>query len=184
MLTRWVEAALVGWYNQARHRRERRQTKDDPPSQEVAVGDTLSIGHVLPWTPAAPAGAFAARPLPSQSSQPVSLPLAARRRHLYAIGATGSGKTNFLLRLIENDLARRQSLCVIDLRGDLVDRVLLRIAAREDASALGRKLLLLDMRQSEQVVGFNPLLGEGDAYGRAFHVLSVLKANADSWGVQ
>jgi hypothetical protein len=118
----------------------------------------------------------------------VALSPEARRRHLYILGATGTGKTNLLLRLIESDIAHGRALCVIDLRGDLVDRVLLRLAATAPPEAWQsqwrERLLLLDLRQSEHAVGFNPLAGEGEVYARALHVLSVLKAQSDSWGVQ
>jgi len=100
------------------------------------------------------------------------------------LGATGTGKTNLLLRLIESDLAARRSLCVIDLRGDLVDRILLRLAKSETADTLRDRLLLIDLRDQEQIVGFNPLLGAGETYSRAFHLLGVLRQQAESWGIQ
>ena len=42
----------------------------------------------------------------------------------------------------------------------------------------------MDLRDANHVVGFNPLLGETDVYSRALHLLSVLKYQSDSWGVQ
>lgn len=47
------------------------------------------------------------------------------------------------------------------------------------------RLLLLDLRQEEHAVGFNPLAlsplaGGGDAHSRAFHILGVLRQQADS----
>ena len=42
----------------------------------------------------------------------------------------------------------------------------------------------MDLREADHVVGFNPLLGETDVYSRALHLLSVLKYQSDSWGVQ
>ncbi|HEY3413899.1 MAG TPA: type IV secretion system DNA-binding domain-containing protein [Armatimonadota bacterium] len=107
----------------------------------------------------------------------------ARLKHVYLMGATGSGKTNCLLRLLEGDIAAGHSFCVIDLRGDLVDRVLRRLAAVGPEKVRGR-LAMLDLRDERVVLPFNPLAGPGDPYGRALHVLSVIKAQADSWGVQ
>ncbi|MBV9470992.1 MAG: type IV secretion system DNA-binding domain-containing protein, partial [Abitibacteriaceae bacterium] len=108
----------------------------------------------------------------------------ARRRHLYVLGATGTGKTNLFLRLIESDIAHQRAFCVIDLRGDLVDRILPRLAETAPPAAWRERLLLIDLRHSEDIVGFNPLLGEGDVYNRALHILSVLKQQSESWGVQ
>ncbi len=118
------------------------------------------------------------------TAQTIALSPQARMRHLYLLGATGTGKTNLLLRLIESDIASGRAFCVIDLRGDLVDRVLLRLAAHAPPDEWRERLLLMDLRETSHVVGFNPLLGEGDVYSRALHLLSVLKAQSDSWGVQ
>ncbi len=43
---------------------------------------------------------------------------------------------------------------------------------------------MLDLRDRQFAVGFNPLSGERDIYNRALHVLSVIKTQAESWGVQ
>ncbi len=158
----WIEGALMSAHNRRRARRE----KSTPLPDEEGT-ETLLLGSLL-----TPQGGSA------------YLPLTARRRHLYAIGATGCGKTSFLLRLIDDDLAQRRSLVIVDLRGDLVDRVLLRIAAHETPQSLGRRVLLIDLRQSEWSVGFNPLVGAGDPVQRAYHTLAVLQRNAESWGVQ
>lgn len=100
------------------------------------------------------------------------------------LGATGSGKTNLLLRLIESDLAHGRAFCVIDLRGDLVDRILPRLAQTAAPEAWKKRLLLIDLRDESHSVGFNPLQGEGDVCARSLHLLDVLKAQSESWGVQ
>lgn len=106
-----------------------------------------------------------------------------RARHLYVLGATGSGKTNLILQLLAQDLAENRSVAVIDLRGDLVDRVLARLAAT-DPQVSPDRVRLLDLRDSERIIGFNPLAGGGDPHSRAYLVLDALKAHAGSWGVQ
>lgn len=158
----WVENVIMKAYNRRRARREGQER-----AQPTASKDVLSIGTVL-----SPSGGAALLPLP------------VRRRHLYAIGATGCGKTSFLLKLIDDDLDHNRTLVVVDLRGDLVDRVLMRIAARMEPDELGKRVLLIDLRQSEMTVGFNPLAGIGDPVQRAYHTLEVLQRNAESWGVQ
>ncbi|HVT12580.1 MAG TPA: type IV secretion system DNA-binding domain-containing protein [Fimbriimonadaceae bacterium] len=119
-----------------------------------------------------------------ETNQPVRISPDERRKHLYVLGATGSGKTNFLLRLIDGDLEAGRSLIVIDLRGDLTDRILLRLASGEDADSVARKLCLLDLRNQPSALGFNPLVGPGEPQSRAFHLLGVIRSQAESWGVQ
>lgn len=190
MLTRLIEYLLVNSYNGARKARKGHSTASPPAVQAVpeALPDHVVIGHIIGEEPE---GDVIATELLKHGI--VALTTEARRRHLYILGATGTGKTNLLLRLIESDIANRRAFCVVDLRGDLVDRVLLRIAAnaekefpnrKEALEAWRQRLLLLDLRDSQQIVGFNPLLGEGDTYSRALHLLEVLRQQSDSWGVQ
>jgi len=47
-----------------------------------------------------------------------------RRRHLYVIGQTGTGKSAFLSNLIEQDINSGQGLGILDPHGDLVDDIL------------------------------------------------------------
>ncbi len=118
---------------------------------------------------------------PYGSGCPVCIPSKDLRKHAYILGATGSGKTNILVQLVDQDIESRRSLVLIDLRGDLVERVLARLAGKDvDPS----RVCLIDLRDDSTVVPFNPLGGSGDAHSRAFHVLAVLRDQAESWGVQ
>ena len=47
-----------------------------------------------------------------------------RRRHMYAIGQTGTGKSAFLGELIKQDIRNGEGLCVIDPHGDLIEGAL------------------------------------------------------------
>ncbi|MDO8600930.1 MAG: type IV secretion system DNA-binding domain-containing protein, partial [bacterium] len=47
-----------------------------------------------------------------------------RRRHLYVIGQTGTGKTVFMREMIRQDIQNGEGVCVIDPHGDLVQAVL------------------------------------------------------------
>jgi hypothetical protein len=170
MASRSVENLIMGMFNRFRDRQDRRK---QPVTPETAAKDVVLLGHTMP-----------ARRGSREGSVPVSLTAEARRRHLYVLGATGTGKTNFLLRLIAGDIACGHSFCVIDLRGDLVERILLHLAANETPETLGDRLLNIDLRDENGVVGFNPLLGPGEVYSRAFHLLSVLRQQAESWGIQ
>lgn len=47
-----------------------------------------------------------------------------RRRHLYVIGQTGTGKSNFLKEMAKQDVRKGKGLCVIDPHGDFAEDVL------------------------------------------------------------
>lgn len=47
-----------------------------------------------------------------------------RRRHMYILGATGTGKSTMLLSMIEQDMKNGKGLCLIDPHGDLTDQVI------------------------------------------------------------
>ena len=167
MLTRLIDHFLISALNRAV---SRPQSVAELPAATPA--DHALIGHLLD------------EEQKQVTAQTVALSVEARRRHVYVLGATGTGKTNLLLRLIESDIAAGRSLCVVDLRGDLIDRVLLRLADAKPPEHWADHLLMLDLRDNHYAVGFNPLAGDGDIYSRALHVLAVVKAQSESWGVQ
>ncbi len=47
-----------------------------------------------------------------------------RRRHVYILGATGTGKSTMLLSMIEQDIKNHKGLSVIDPHGDLIEQIL------------------------------------------------------------
>lgn len=110
----------------------------------------------------------------------VQIPPQELRTHALVIGSTGSGKTNLLHHLIAQDILLGHSLCVLDLRGDLVASVLELAADRVDPSLVR----LIDLREKNRPCGYSPLAGSGEPYFRALNVLDVVASEADSWGVQ
>ena len=50
-----------------------------------------------------------------------------RRRHLYVVGQTSTGKSTLVLNLIAQDLAAGQGLAVLDPHGELAETVLLHV---------------------------------------------------------
>lgn len=54
----------------------------------------------------------------------VRMGLGDRRRHLYVIGQTGTGKSAFLSNLIEQDVANGDGVGILDPHGDLIDDIL------------------------------------------------------------
>lgn len=115
------------------------------------------------------------------SGAPFSLAPWMLEKHLYILGSTGAGKTNLILNLFEEDLKNQHSVVVVDLRGDLVTRAL---ASCASLNIDQRHLRLLDLREREWVLGFNPLAGSGEPFVRALHLLEVIRGESGSWGVQ
>lgn len=58
---------------------------------------------------------------------PIGLTHDERRRHMYILGATGTGKSTLLLSMIFQDIKNGKGLCVIDPHGDLIDKILTQI---------------------------------------------------------
>ncbi len=57
-------------------------------------------------------------------SRPVYLSAEDRQRHMYIIGKTGTGKSEFLKDMILQDIRNGEGICVVDPHGDLVEGVL------------------------------------------------------------
>ncbi len=70
----------------------------------------------------------------------IGLTLEERRRHLYVIGATGTGKTTLLTHMIYNDLVSGKGVAVLDPHGDLSERL----------------LAIVPKERANEVVYFNP----------------------------
>jgi len=75
-----------------------------------------------------------------------------RRRHLYIVGQTGTGKSTLLLNLITQDLAAGTGLALLDPHGDLAEAVLAHIPRDRT-----NDLVYLNPADSELPIGFNPL---------------------------
>lgn len=75
-----------------------------------------------------------------------------RRRHLYVIGKSGSGKSVFQASLIKQDIEAGRGVCVIDPHGDLVDECL-EYVPKERAD----DVIFFDPADIERPVGINML---------------------------
>lgn len=83
--------------------------------------------------------------------QPISLENEDRMRHMFVVGATGTGKSVLLANMILQDISRNLGVCVIDPHGDLVESILPRIPKRRAAD-----VILFDVLD-ERPLGFNLL---------------------------
>lgn len=100
--------------------------------------------------------------------------------HTLVIGSSGMGKTNLFHHLIRQDLERGQSVCILNMRGDLISTcVELANGIVKPADAK-----IIDPRERARPFGFCPLQGSGEPYFRALGVLDAIEAVSESWGVQ
>jgi len=83
--------------------------------------------------------------------QPVNLTNEDRMRHMFVVGATGTGKSVFLSDMILQDVAKGHGVFVIDPHGDMVESVLSRIPKNR-----AEDVILFDVLE-ERPVGFNLL---------------------------
>ena len=74
-----------------------------------------------------------------------------RKRHVYAVGKSGVGKSKLLELLIRQDIAYGYGLCLIDPHGDLIENILGFIPEERVED-----VVLIDPSDSEWPVSFNP----------------------------
>lgn len=77
---------------------------------------------------------------------------AARFRHTYIVGQTGTGKSTLLQHMILHDLRRGRGVGVLDPHGSLIEDILQRMPRKRIDD-----VLLVDVADVERPVGFNPL---------------------------
>lgn len=75
-----------------------------------------------------------------------------RRRHMYVIGKTGTGKSQLLEELVMQDINSGKGLAVIDPHGDLIDGILTRIPANR-----AEDVIVFDPSDTERPMGLNML---------------------------
>ena len=75
-----------------------------------------------------------------------------RRRHLYIVGQTGTGKSTLLLNIIRQDLCAGEGLALLDPHGDLAEAALAHIP-----KARTNDLVYINPADIERPIGFNPL---------------------------
>ena len=65
------------------------------------------------------------------SSYGLRVPDKIRSEHMQVVGATGSGKSRFLLHMIQQDILEGRGVCLIDPHGELYDHIVAWLSNRE-----------------------------------------------------
>lgn len=112
---------------------------------------------------------------------PVTASTEQRLRHTYVIGASGTGKSTFLLNLILQDIQNGEGIAVLDPHGDLIEEILARIPQERIAD-----VVLFDPSDEEYPVGFNILSAHSDLERNLLSsdLVSVFRRLSTSWGDQ
>lgn len=103
-----------------------------------------------------------------------------RRRHLYVIGKTGTGKSTMLANMAINDLKNDEGMCVIDPHGDLIETILDYIPSRRI-----NDVVYFDPSDPQRTVQLNLFEGENVVHREliASGIVSVFKKlYSYSWG--
>jgi hypothetical protein len=85
-------------------------------------------------------------------STPIHLAEDDRRRHLYLIGQTGTGKTTLFLNMIVQDIQQGRGVGVVDPHGDLIEDILPHIPPERT-----KDVILFDPRDTDRPPAFNIL---------------------------
>ena len=105
----------------------------------------------------------------------------ARMRHTYVIGASGTGKSTLLLRMIMQDIEGGNGVAVLDPHGDLIEAILGRIP-----SGRIHDVALFDPSDENYPVGFNILCAHSELEKTLLSsdLVAAFRRLSTSWGDQ
>jgi hypothetical protein len=154
-----------------------------PPSASVKIPRLIREGRRSKMAPAVSQGEgiLLGENVHHGRSMAVRLPDALRLRHLHVIGASGSGKSTFLLDLVSQDIASGRGVAVIDPHGDLVDEILGRIPEERLDEAI-----LFDPADTEHPLAWNILEAHSELERTllASDLVGLFRRFSTSWGDQ
>lgn len=103
-----------------------------------------------------------------------------RQHHTHIVGSTGTGKSKFLELLIRHDAQNPKcGLCLLDPHGSLYDDVVQYLAV-ERPELTERVVLFNPVAETENVIGFNPVVTDGDHLD--YLLDSLISACLKAWG--
>lgn len=111
----------------------------------------------------------------------VSLSEDQRSRHMYVVGASGTGKSTMLLNVILQGLRRGEGMAVLDPHGDLVDEIIRRLPPERLDD-----VVLFDPADGEFPIGFNILSAHSELERTLLSsdLVAVFRRLSTSWGDQ
>ncbi|MFD0923245.1 type IV secretory system conjugative DNA transfer family protein [Saccharopolyspora rosea] len=149
------------------------------PTDEALPGLARAGAKAVPAPPNTPTEGPLIRPIgisDTGHARPVGLQVSDARHHLHVLGATGSGKSTILARMILADAEHGRGAVVIDPKGDLIIDVLQRLP--EHAAD---KVVLFDADSRGPVPCLNPL--EGPKEAAVDNLVSVFsRVFSSAWG--
>jgi len=150
------------------------------PTDEVTPGLQRAGAKAVPPPPGIPAVGDQIKPLglsDSGHSRPIGLQVSDARHHMHILGATGSGKSELMARMILADAHAGRGTVVVDPKGDLVSDLLMRLPEH-----LGEKVVLFDADSRSRPPILNPLDGT-DKPRTVDNLVSIFsRIYASSWG--
>jgi len=143
----------------------KRETKKTKVAPSIAQGNSLVLGENIHV----------------RKTVAVSISADQRTRHMYVIGASGTGKSTLLLNCILQDIEKDEGVGILDPHGDLIDQVLGRIPETRLSD-----VVLLDPSDRDYPVGFNILSAHSELEKNllASDFVSVFRRLSSSWGDQ
>jgi hypothetical protein len=116
----------------------------------------------------------------SDGERPVVLSTEAAAHHVAVIGPSGVGKSVLLANSILSEIESGHAGVAIDPKGDLIDTVLDRIPADEQAE----RIVVLDAGDDTRAVAGLDVLHGGDLDARADTLIRTFKAMFPDWGIR
>jgi len=153
------------------------------PAREVQNAKLVRVSKTTKAVPAAVMGHSLKLGTNLHNGRETEVTLSAdqRVRHMHVIGASGTGKSTFLLNLITQDIENGQGVGVLDPHGDLIDQIIERIPESRIKDAV-----LVDPSDDQFPIGFNILSAHSDLEKTllASDLVGIFRRFSTSWGDQ
>jgi len=155
-----------------------------PPSGRVgasALQRTMVSTRRVPQSHALESGLLLGLNAHAGKTQECRLNPSERSRHMHVLGASGTGKSTFLLNLMLQDLEAGNGFAVLDPHGDLVEAVLDRLPEHRI-----KDVVIFDPADADHPVGFNILRAHSDIEKNllASDFVAIFERLSSSWGDQ